>query len=72
MIKINELDELKPILQDLTEKEASNITGGALNSQISNINNLLSGTANPQLASLAAALQNALSKIVAQIAANNK
>jgi hypothetical protein len=72
MIKINELNELKPILQDLTEKEAGNITGGALNSQISNINNLLSGTANSQLASLTAALQNALSKIVAQIAANNK
>jgi hypothetical protein len=72
MIKINELNELKPMLQDLTEKEASNVTGGALNSQISNINNLLSGTANSQLASITAAIQNTLSKIAAQIAANNK
>lgn len=72
MIKINEIKASKSMLENLTEKEASIITGGALiNSPTSN-NNLLSDAAGTQLAELATALQNALSKLAAQIAANSK
>lgn len=74
MIKIHELNTSKSMLQNLTEQEASAITGGAsnVNSQIKNLNDLLSNSTNSQLSNLMISLQSALSKIVAQLAANSK
>ncbi len=74
MIKIHELNTSKSMLQNLTEQEASAITGGAsnVNSQIKNLNDLLSNSTNSQLSNLIISLQSALSKIVAQLAANSK
>jgi Na+-translocating ferredoxin:NAD+ oxidoreductase RNF subunit RnfB len=70
MIKINELDTAKFMLQDLTEQESSCITGGATN--LSNINELLSQNNNTSLSDIAQAMQNLLAKLSAQIAANIK
>lgn len=59
MIKINELDTSKSMLQDLTDQEANSIIGGAVNT-------------NPALSNLMIAFQDALNKLAAQIAATIK
>jgi predicted NAD/FAD-binding protein len=72
MIKINELNTSKSMLADLTDQEASSITGGAVNTILNNLNNQFALVDNKYISDFALAYKNLLAKITTQIAANNR